>query len=53
MGTRSEQGSRNTAIFNSLTETAKLQKSSVLAMFQVLLTGTEAQAQDVLFQNSS
>ena len=53
MGNRSEQGSRNTTIFNSLTETAKLQKSSVLEMFQVLLTVTEAQAQDVLFRNSS
>ena len=53
MGTRSEQGSGNTAIFNSLTETAKLQKSSVLDLFQVLLTGTAAQAQEVLFRNSS
>jgi len=53
MGTRSEQGSANIAIFNSLTETAKLQKSSVLDLFQVMLTGTAAQAQEVLFGNSS
>ena len=53
MGTRSKQDSEHTAIFNSLTETAKLQKSSVLDLFQVLLTGTEAQAQEVLFRNSS
>ena len=53
MGTRSEQGSGNTVIFNSLTETAKLQKSSVLDLFQVMLTGTAAQAQNVLFRNSS
>ena len=53
MGTRSKQGSGNIAIFNSLTETAKLQQSSVLDLFQVLLTGTEAQAQEVLFRNSS
>jgi transposase len=53
MGTRSEQGSGNTAIFNSLTETAKLQNSSVLDLFQVMLTGTAAQAQKVLFPNSS
>lgn len=53
MGTRSEQGSENTAIFNSLTETAKLQKCSALDLFQVTLTGTAAQAQEVLFRNSS
>jgi hypothetical protein len=53
MGTRSGQGSGNVAIFNSLTETAKLQKCSTLDLFQALLTGSAAQAQDVLFGNSS
>jgi len=53
MGTRSEEGSRNIGIFTSLTQTAKLQKSSVLDLFRELLTGTAAKAQDVLFSNSS
>ncbi len=53
MGTRSGQGSQNIAIFNSLTQTAKLQKCSALDLFQSLLTGSTAQAQDVLFNNSS
>ena len=53
MGTRSEQGSGNVAIFSSLTETAKLQKSSALDLFQTLLTGSAARAQNVLFGNSS
>jgi hypothetical protein len=44
MGTRSEHGSGNTAIFNSLTETVKLQNSSVFDLFQVILTATVAQA---------
>jgi len=53
MGTRSEEGSRNIGIFTSLTQTAKLQKSSVLDLFRSLLTATAAKAQDVLFSNSS
>jgi hypothetical protein len=53
MGTRSEEGSRNIGIFTSLTQTANLQKSSVLDLFRNLLTGTAAKAQDVLFTNSS
>ena len=53
MGTRSEQGSENIAIFSSLTQTAKLQNCSALDLFQNLLTGTAARAQAVLFSNSS
>lgn len=53
MGTRSEEGSRNIGIFTSLTQTAKLQKSSVLDLFRNLLTGTAAKALGVLFSNSS
>jgi hypothetical protein len=53
MGTRSEQGSRNIGIFTSLTQTAKLQKSSILDLFRNLLTGTAEKAQGLLFSNSS
>jgi len=53
MGTRSEQGSENIAIFSSLTQTAKLQNCSALDLFQNLLTGTAARAQAVLFSDSS
>ena len=52
MGTRSEQGSRNIGIFNSLTQTARLQKCSALELFRNLLTGTVKQAQDLLFSSS-
>ncbi len=53
IGTRSEQGSRNIGIFTSLTQTAKLQKCSILDLFRNLLTGTAEKAQDLLFGNSS
>jgi transposase len=53
MGTRSEQGSENIAIFSSLTQTAKLQNCSALDLFQNLLTGSAAQAQAAIFTNSS
>jgi len=53
MGTRSEQGSQNIGIFTSLTQTAKLQKASVIDLFRKLLTGTAAKAQEALFCNSS
>ena len=53
MGTRSEEGSRNIGIFTSLTQTAKLQQSSVLDLFRKLLTGSTAKAQAALFSNSS
>jgi hypothetical protein len=53
MGTRSKQGSRNIGIFNSLTQTAKLQKCFVLDLFRELLTGTAAKAQVLLFSDSS
>ena len=52
MGTRSEQGSRNIGIFNSLTQTARLQECSALDLFRNLLTGTVAQAQNLLFSSS-
>jgi transposase len=53
MGTRSQQGSRNIGIFTSLTQTAKLQKASILDLFRNLLTGTAAKTQQILFSNSS
>lgn len=53
MGTCSEQGSRNVGIFNSLTQTAKLQKCFVLDLFRELLTGTAAKAHGLLFSDSS
>jgi hypothetical protein len=53
MGTRSKQGSRNIGIFNSLTQTAKLQKCFVPDLFRELLTGTAAKAQGLLFSDSS
>ena len=53
MGTRSPQGSENISVFSSLTQTANLQHASVLEMFGVLLTGTPAQARNVLFDDST
>jgi len=45
--------SRNIGIFNSLTQTAKLQKRFVPDLFRELLTGTAAKAQGLLFSDSS
>jgi len=49
MGTRSEVGSENIGVFTSLTQTAKLQDAPLVPLFQTLLSGTSAQAQDALF----
>jgi transposase len=51
MGSRSDAGSKNISVFSSLTETAKLQSGSPLEMFQTLLSGTSAQAHDIIFNN--
>ncbi len=53
MGTRSRKGSGNIAVFTSLTQTAKLQKIPILDLLEQLLVGSPAQAQDVLFSNST
>ena len=53
MGTRSREGSENMSVFTSLTQTAKLQGHSIIDLFLALLSGTTAQAQDVIFNNSS
>ncbi len=53
MGTRSQQGSENIGIFASLTQTAKLQKCPAIDLFLALLTGSPAQAHEVLFSDSS
>ena len=52
MGTRSQTGSENVAVFASITQTARLQECSALDLFRNLLTGTVAQAQDLLFSSS-
>lgn len=52
MGTRSPAGSENIGIFTSLIQTAKLQQAPVLNLFQSLLTGSPAQAQDALFPHA-
>lgn len=51
MGSRSAEGSRNISVFSSLTETAKLQSSPPLDMFQALISGTPAKAHDMVFNN--
>ena len=53
LGTRSDVGSENISVFASLTQTAKLQNASPVDLFDALLTGTPAQAQDLIFNNSS
>jgi len=53
MGTRSSKGSKNISVFSSLTQTAQLQGSDVIDLFCTLLTGSIAQAHDVMFNNSS
>ena len=53
MGSRSPQGSRNIAVFNSLAETAKLQECPAIDLFETLLTRPAADAYDLLFNNSS
>lgn len=53
MGTRSHEGSQNIGVFNSLTQTAKLQDCPTIDLFLTLLTGSTAAAQDILFKNSS
>jgi transposase len=52
MGTRSPIGSENITIFASLVQTAKLQDAPVLPIMHALLTGSPAQAQAALFDNS-
>ena len=52
MGTRSATGSENIGVFASLTQTAKLQESPVIPLFNTLLTGTPRQVQAALFPNS-
>lgn len=52
MGTRSTVGSENIGIFASLTQTAKLQESPVIPLFNALLTGTPSQVQSALFHDS-
>ena len=53
LGSRSERGSENVAIFNSLAQTAKLQKCPAIDLFQTLLTGSAASGHDILFNDSS
>ncbi len=53
MGTRSDQGSENISVFSSLTQTAKLQNSSVLDLFSALITSSPQQAHGVIFDNST
>jgi hypothetical protein len=53
LGTRSAEGSQNIAVFNSLTQTAKLQNSSLIDLLQALLTGSAAEAQAAVFTDSS
>ena len=53
LGTRSSEGSENISVFASLTQTAKLQGADLLELFSTLLTGNAAQAQDVIFNDST
>lgn len=53
LGTRSSQGSENISVFSSLTQTAKLQETSVLDLFGALLAGSAAEARDLIFDDSS
>jgi len=53
MGSRSQQGSDNIAVFNSLLETARLQQSPPLDLFEALLTHPVADGHDLLFNDSS
>ena len=52
LGTRSQTGSENIGILTSLTQTAQLQNAPILDLFDALLTGPPALAQDRLFKNS-
>ena len=53
MGTRSARGSKNISVFSSVTQTANLQHAPVLDLFTTLLTGTPAQAHDIIFDDST
>jgi len=53
LGSRSRTGSENVTIFSSLAQTAKLQKGSVLDLFQSLFGGTVSQAHAQIFPNTS
>jgi len=50
---RSATGSENLSVLSSLTQTAKPQDAPLLNTFQSLLTGSPAQTQDLIFNNSS
>jgi len=52
-GTRSEAGSKNIAVLNSLTQTVKLQGGHALEFFKILLTEETSNALNALFQNDS
>jgi len=49
MGTRSQKGSENIAIFSSIAQTAKLQNAPLRPILNALLTGTTLEAQKKLF----
>ena len=53
LGTRSATGSENLSVLGSLTQTAKLQNAPLVNTFQSLLTGSPAQTQDLIFNDSS
>ena len=53
LGTRSDVGSENLSVFASLTQTAKLQNTPLLETFESLLTGSPAQVQDLVFNDSA
>jgi transposase len=53
LGSRSRTGSENVTIFSSLAQTTKLQKGSVIDLFQSLFGGTVSQAHAQIFPNTS